>query len=229
MALRVRVRLMSCVHVSLQARAEMLNEAPPWAQSSMGPMMRRRHAGGGAADVGNGGASREDTSIFARAIKRLDLYARIDDDLQVQTEAGAAVTIGFWVLMVVLCIGEVQAFRKVQPSTERVVVDSTMGQRLRINVDMVSERKHCPIARLHVIDQRLIVLSGVTYPADREKSVEIIGRFCFCFLLATAPVDEFRCPVALSFIIRCQGFIRSFGQSPTCRSFAVWVVGMRSA
>lgn len=128
------------IRFSLQGFGEMHNEAPPWAQSSMGPMMRRRHATGATSGVGNGGGSGEDTSMFSRAIKRLDLYARVDDDLQVQTEAGAAVTIGFWVLMVVLCIGEVQAFRKVQPITERVVVDSTMGQRLRINVDMVSKK-----------------------------------------------------------------------------------------
>ncbi|CAN0190766.1 unnamed protein product [Scytosiphon promiscuus] len=130
----------------------MLDEAPPWAHSSMGPMMRRRHAGGEGAGVGNGNASRESTSIFARAIKRLDLYARVDDDLQVQTEAGAAVTIGFWVLMVVLCIGEMQAFRKVQPSTERVVVDSTMGQRLRINVDMAFHSIPCLDVHVDAMD-----------------------------------------------------------------------------
>lgn len=76
-------------------------------------------------------------------MRRIDLYARVDDDLQVKTETGAAVTIGFWVLMVVLVIGEIQAYLRVQPATERVVVDSTMGQRLRINADIVSGVMTC--------------------------------------------------------------------------------------
>lgn len=99
-------------------------------------MLRRRHESVNPA-LGNGAAPREGT-LLERTIKQLDVYARVDEDLQVRTEAGAAVTIGFWVLMVVLCVGEVQAYRKVQPPTERVVVDSSMGQKLRINIDMVS-------------------------------------------------------------------------------------------
>lgn len=66
------------------------------------------------------------------------MYARVDEDLQVKTETGAAVTIGFWVLMVVLVIGEIQAHLREKPAIERVVVDNTMGQRLRINADIVS-------------------------------------------------------------------------------------------
>lgn len=94
----------------------------------MGPMMRRRHEKSGPAAVGNGSAA---------SVSRFDLYARVDDDLAVKTQAGAAVTIGFWVLMVILCIGEIQAYRKLRPPTERVVVDSSLGQRLRINVNIV--------------------------------------------------------------------------------------------
>ncbi|CAN0542167.1 unnamed protein product, partial [Ectocarpus sp. 8 AP-2014] len=97
-------------------------------------MLRRRHEAVNPA-LGNDAAPREGT-LLERTIKQLDVYARVDEDLQVRTEAGAAVTIGFWVLMVVLCVGEVQAYRKVQAPTERVVVDSSMGQKLRINIDM---------------------------------------------------------------------------------------------
>ena len=114
--------------------------APPWAQSSsMGPMMRRRHEKSSPAAVGNGSAGA--TSVSG-VLSRFDVYARVDDDLAVKTQAGAAVTIGFWVLMVILCIGEIQAYRKLQPPTERVVVDSSLGQRLRINVDIVRYPAH---------------------------------------------------------------------------------------
>lgn len=80
-------------------------------------------------------------SSVSRIIRRLDVYARVDDDLQVKTDTGAAVTIGFWALMAVLVIGEIQAYLMVQPATERVVVDNAIGQRLRINADIVSTRK----------------------------------------------------------------------------------------
>lgn len=101
-------------------------------------MMRKRHEKGGAAAAGNGSAT--STEWVSGVLSRFDVYARVDDDLAVKTQAGAAVTIGFWVLMVVLCIGEIQAYRKVRPPTERVVVDTSLGQRLRINVNIVRER-----------------------------------------------------------------------------------------
>ncbi|CAN0202030.1 unnamed protein product [Ectocarpus sp. 12 AP-2014] len=128
----------------------MSNGAPPWPQSSMGPMLRRRHEAVNPA-LGNGAAPREG-SLMERTIKQLDVFARVDEDLQVRTEAGAAVTIVFWVLMVVLCVGEVQAYRKVQAPTERVVVDSTMGQKLRINIDMTFHSIPCLDVHVDAMD-----------------------------------------------------------------------------
>lgn len=78
-----------------------------------------------------------ETSI-SRTLRAVDVYAKVEEDLQVKTETGAAVTIAFWVLMLVLVIGEVRAYLKERPAIERVVVDTTMGQRLRINTDIVS-------------------------------------------------------------------------------------------
>lgn len=97
-------------------------------------MMRRRHQVGSSTAAG-GDRSSEASGL--RALARFDLYARVDDDLAVKTETGAAVTIGFWVLMLVLIVGEVLAFRKLPPPAERVVVNSTFDQRLRINIDLV--------------------------------------------------------------------------------------------
>lgn len=75
---------------------------------------------------------------FARSIMKFDVYAKVDDDLQVKTETGAVVTIAFWILMALLACGEVAAYLRKAPPTERLVVDSTMGQKLRINADIVS-------------------------------------------------------------------------------------------
>lgn len=105
-------------------------------------MMRRRHQIGSSTGASND-RSNEGTGLRALAA-RFDLYARVDDDLAVRTETGAAVTIGFWVLMVILIVGEVLAFRKVPPAAERVVVNATLDQRLRINIDLVSETGNHP-------------------------------------------------------------------------------------
>lgn len=77
-------------------------------------------------------------SAISRALQRFDLYANVDEDLQVKTGTGAAVTIGFWLVMVLLVYGEVVAHLRVMPATERLVVDSTIGQKLRINTNIVS-------------------------------------------------------------------------------------------
>lgn len=117
------------------ARHAMMSASNGNAQWATGAMPRRSN--------GTQGTRRRDpqperNSTLARIVQRFDVYAKVDDDLQVKTETGAAVTIGFWLLMVVLVVGEVQAYLRVQPAIERVVVDSTMGQRVRINADIVS-------------------------------------------------------------------------------------------
>lgn len=103
-------------------------------------MRRHQHqvagAAGGKSSQQHGKESSE-TSL-ARIWRAIDVYARVDEDLQVKTEAGAFVTLGFWALMAVLVVGEIHAFLKTSPPIERVVVDSTMGHRLRINADVVS-------------------------------------------------------------------------------------------
>lgn len=103
-----------------------------------GAILRQRNGTSSAPGTRLESYQSEGNSALARIARRLDVFAKIDDDLQVKTEAGAAVTIGFWMLMIVLVIGEVQAYMRVQPAIERVVVDSTMGQRVRINADIVS-------------------------------------------------------------------------------------------
>lgn len=133
----------------------MSNGGIPW-QGSMeetftGGMRRRQHTG---AALGGGREPQRsgEGTAFSKAVQRFDVYARVDDDLQVKTEAGAAVTISFWVLMVLLVCGEVAAYLRGSPATERVLVDSTIGQKLRINANIVSpvcchgKRRRCCIA-----------------------------------------------------------------------------------
>lgn len=100
--------------------------------------MRRRQGVGNAPNGDEAIANGQDSSFF-RTVSKFDMYAKVDEDLQVKTETGAAVTIGFWLLMVVLVIGEIQAYLKEKPATERVVVDNTMGQRLQISANIVSQ------------------------------------------------------------------------------------------
>lgn len=101
-----------------------------------GELRHRQPYGSGYDSRSTVSRSSEDVRLY-RAIQTFDVYARVDDDLQVKTDAGAAVTIGFWVLTLLLVTGEVAAYLRRPPSTERVVVDSTMGQKLRINADIV--------------------------------------------------------------------------------------------
>lgn len=102
--------------------------------------MRRRHVTKSTHQSGVEGPKAGDDSSFSRAIQKFDVYARVDDDLQVKTETGAAVTIGSWILALLLVCGEIASYLRGAPSTERLLVDYTMGQRLRINADIVSIR-----------------------------------------------------------------------------------------
>lgn len=165
-----------------------------------GAMSRQRHGGGWAPDTRREDSRSEGNSALWRIIKRLDVYARIDDDLQVKTETGAAVTIGFWILMIVLVIGEVQAYMKVQPAIEHVVVDSTMGQRVRINADIVSANLPfvCAVctggvqtwrASLFVVLVLLCIIRGRAHSSYPLHAGTIDALFEFPWIVTTATTE----------------------------------------
>ncbi|KAG5184554.1 endoplasmic reticulum vesicle transporter-domain-containing protein [Tribonema minus] len=83
-------------------------------------------------------------SKLAKTLRRMDLYARVNEDLTVKTESGATVTVVFWVLLVLLVTSEVRTFLATRTSREELMrVDTSLGRKLEIGLNMTFHAINC--------------------------------------------------------------------------------------
>ena len=93
----------------------------------------------GGAGKGKGG--------FWTELKNFDLYHKVDEEFRVQTSFGAALSLVGWVVIGVLLLAEIRSF--VAPEIkEHLVVDTSMGERLRVNFNVTFHALTCAEAHL---------------------------------------------------------------------------------
>eukprot|EP00953_Heterococcus_sp_UTEX-ZZ885_P036553 18812-Heterococcus_DN1.PRE.3 len=85
----------------------------------------------------------KDTKL-AKTLRKFDVYARVDEDLTVRTESGATVTVVFWVLLLLLIASEVRSYVvSLSGQKEHLRVDTTLGKKLDINLNMTFHAINC--------------------------------------------------------------------------------------
>lgn len=93
---------------------------------------------------GSNGSRRLDLRTF-------DLFTKIEDDFRVQTSSGAYLSLSGWVLIFVLLSGAFWDYLTPQ-TREHMIVDTTLGGRLRVNVDITFHALTCAEAHLDAMD-----------------------------------------------------------------------------
>ena len=88
---------------------------------------------------------------FAGQLRRFDIYTKLEEDYKVQTSGGATLSIIGWVIMSILIIGEFNNYMT-PTMKEHMVVDTTLGQRLRVNVNMTFHALTCADVHLDAMD-----------------------------------------------------------------------------
>ena len=97
------------------------------------------------------GAADKTTAGYAGYIRRFDIYTKLHEEYKVQTSGGATLSLLGWVIMTILIFGELQNY--LTPSiNEHMVVDTTLGQQLRVNLNMSFHALTCNEVHLDAMD-----------------------------------------------------------------------------
>ena len=84
-------------------------------------------------------------------IKNYDIYTKVEEDFSSQTSTGASLSFVGWIIIVVLVMSEV-AFFLGPVSKEHMIVDTTLGQRLKINIDITFHAITCAEVNVDAMD-----------------------------------------------------------------------------
>ena len=90
-------------------------------------------------------------SVDPRALQKYDMYNKVDEDSSVQTSSGAILSIGGWVVISLLLLAEFSAY--FSPVTvEHMVVDTSLQQRLQVDIDVSFHALTCAEVHLDSMD-----------------------------------------------------------------------------
>lgn len=88
---------------------------------------------------------------FMRQFKRFDIYPKLDESYRVRTWGGAVLSICGWVVISILVMGEMNNY--LTPKfQEHMVVDTSLGQQLHIDINMTFHALTCQEVHLDAMD-----------------------------------------------------------------------------
>jgi len=82
-------------------------------------------------------------------VRKMDMYSKVDAEFKVTTTTGGYLSIVGWALTCILILSETWAYwREAGAKKEHMIVDSSLGQKLRINLNITFPALSC--AEMHV-------------------------------------------------------------------------------
>jgi hypothetical protein len=110
----------------------------------------RRRGGGGSAGGGSLADDQQAASV-TKIVKKFDMYAKVKEEYTVKkppSTSSSSRTIIAWVLTAVLTLSELWGYATSTGTKEHMLVDTSLGQKLRINVNITFPALSC--AEVHV-------------------------------------------------------------------------------
>ncbi|KAL5015449.1 hypothetical protein ScPMuIL_009719 [Solemya velum] len=91
------------------------------------------------------------TKSFYERLRQFDAYPKTLEDFRIKTYGGASITIISGIIMVILFISELNYYltKEIQPE---LFVDTSRGQKLRINVDIIFPKLPCAYLSIDAMD-----------------------------------------------------------------------------
>ncbi|KAE8983704.1 hypothetical protein PR003_g23936 [Phytophthora rubi] len=115
-------------------------------------MMRQRAVKSDVDDGGLGDAHESGVTRSARRVlKKVDVYPKMHREFKVQTEFGATVSVVAGIVMAILFLSELSAYWSLN-THEHMVVDSSLGEKLQVNLDVSFLAVNCRDAHINAMD-----------------------------------------------------------------------------
>ena len=116
-----------------------------------GAGLRKRNKGG--ASTFESTAQDDVVERVARHVRHLDVYSnnKLSPEFKVQTEMGGQISLVGWVVTLVLFFGELSTYLTVS-THEHMVVDTTLGHKLRIDMNVTFPAITCAEVHLDAMD-----------------------------------------------------------------------------
>jgi hypothetical protein len=97
-----------------------------------------------------GGGGKTKGGFFSE-LKDFDLFPKVDEEFRVQTTVGAGLSVAAWVVVAILILAELQSYAA--PSLqEHLAVDTSLGERLRVDLNVTFHALTCAEAHLDAMD-----------------------------------------------------------------------------
>ena len=104
----------------------------------------------------------------ARHVRHLDVYSnnKLSPEFKVQTEMGGQISLIGWIVTLVLFLGELSAYLTVS-THEHMVVDTTLGHKLRIDINVTFPAITCAEVHMDAMD-----VAGDFHPYMEQNMVK---------------------------------------------------------
>jgi hypothetical protein len=160
-------------------------------------------------------------------IRMFDIYSKVDEDFRVQTAGGGWLSICGWIITALLVMSELSQFFAVEYK-EHMIVDTTLNQKLKINVDMTFHSLTCADVHLDAMDvagDNQLNIESEMYKQRitsegrpiGEKGVEILGNM----LLRLGPTTSYAYHVLDAQVMYQKKISGSLQQPPMAASLAL--------
>ncbi|CAG0912434.1 unnamed protein product [Notodromas monacha] len=101
-------------------------------------------------------------------LRRFDAYPKTLEDFRIKTFSGASVTILGGLVMVLLFISELRDYLRVEME-EQLFVDTTRGEKLIINFDVVFPRMACGFVSIDAMDASGVQLTNIQHNVFKRR------------------------------------------------------------
>jgi hypothetical protein len=140
-----------------------------------------------------------------KSLKRFDAYAKVDADLTVKTDGGATVSLAFWVLLVLLLLGEMGSYFASRRGTlEHLKVDTSVGRKLDINVNITFHAINCLDLHVDAMDVAGDNQLDVEHSMVKQR-LSPTGKFIGSPLQESISEEEHRLTLPANYCGSCYG------------------------